>query len=179
MSMPVTTARLLLRPLVREDLPSIDALGDRPMDDAGRRWLEWTVLGTEQHAVLHQPPYGELAVIEASSGSLVGMVGLVPSLLPLARTGETPFGGRRLPEVGLYWMLAPSARGRGYATEAAAALIDWAFEHLVLERIVATTDHDNVASVRVMERLGMTIHRNHTGEPPWLQVVGVLDHGRA
>jgi RimJ/RimL family protein N-acetyltransferase len=77
---------------------------------------------------------------------------------------------------GLYWAVAPSQQRRGYATEAGRALIDHAFGRLKLDRIVATTTYDNVASIGVMQKLGMQIDRNPYPDPPWLQVVGVLSH---
>jgi ribosomal-protein-alanine N-acetyltransferase len=77
-------------------------------------------------------------------------------------------------EVGLYWAVAPRHQRRGYAAEAGRALADYALGQLGLWRIVATTDHDNLASQRVMQKLGMALHRNPGGEPPYFQVVGVL-----
>ncbi|MDX6533520.1 MAG: hypothetical protein QOF68_1264, partial [Gaiellales bacterium] len=74
-----------------------------------------------------------------------------------------------------YWALKPEARGNGYATEAARALIDWAFDNLELARIVATTEDDNSASQAVMRRLGMRVERNPDNEPAWFQVVGCLE----
>ena len=93
--------------------------------------------------------------------------------------GELPgFGGigpaeRFRPEVGLDGM-APAIRGRGYATEAAAALIDHGFREMRLARIVATTTRDNLASIAVMRRLGMRVELNPLPEPHWFQVVGWL-----
>ncbi|HLF36431.1 MAG TPA: GNAT family N-acetyltransferase, partial [Anaerolineales bacterium] len=55
------------------------------------------------------------------------------------------------------------------------ALIEYAFVRLRLARIVATTTYDNTASVGVMRKLGMRVERNPLAEPPWLQVVGVLE----
>ncbi|MEZ4236678.1 MAG: GNAT family N-acetyltransferase [Myxococcota bacterium] len=174
---PLDTERLRIRPLAADDLDAAARVLDGgPPDEARRRWLEWTILAYEQLAALYQPPYGERAVVRREDGALVGLVGLVPSLLPLARVTEGgPFAAHALPEVGLYWALAPEARGHGYATEAGGALARWALEHLDLARIVATTDHDNPASAAVMARIGMTVHRNTRGEPPWLQIVGVLE----
>lgn len=60
------------------------------------------------------------------------------------------------------------------AAEAGGALADYALGQIGLWRIVATTDYDNLASQRVMHKLGMALHRNPGGEPPYLQVVGVL-----
>jgi ribosomal-protein-alanine N-acetyltransferase len=59
------------------------------------------------------------------------------------RSGEIGYTFNRA-----YW-------GNGYATEAASALLDRAFSHLRLHRIVATCDTRNTASWRVMEKIGM------------------------
>lgn len=177
MIVPVlTTPRLTVRPFEPGDFEALGTLPDPRPPDQRSPWLEWTVLAYQQLAALYQPPYGDRAVVRTADGALIGAVGLVPTLIPLARTpGGRPFGAHRLPEIGMYWALTEGARGQGYATEAAWALMDWAVQELVLARIVATTTFDNPASIRVMERLGMTVLLNDTGEPPWLQVVGVLE----
>ncbi|GAA1133546.1 GNAT family protein [Nocardioides aquiterrae] len=54
----------------------------------------------------------------------------------------------------LGYCLAEKAWGRGYATEAARALLDWAFGTLDLNRVQAETDTRNLASARVLEKLG-------------------------
>ncbi len=54
--------------------------------------------------------------------------------------------------------------GRGYATEAAQAVVDWLFEALAIEKVMARADAANQGSWRVMERLGMereALHRSH------------------
>jgi RimJ/RimL family protein N-acetyltransferase len=56
-------------------------------------------------------------------------------------------------EVG--WALSIKYRGKGYASEAARALISYGFEKLGLHRIFADTSNINAASVKVMERIGM------------------------
>jgi RimJ/RimL family protein N-acetyltransferase len=58
------------------------------------------------------------------------------------------------------WSLAPWGRGKGYATEAARAAIDWSFGSLPLDRIVSIIDPRNAASQAVAERLG----ERRTGE---------------
>ena len=85
--------------------------------------------------------------------------------------------GRHRPEVGLFYHVAETHRRRGYAAEAAAALAGHAFAELSLRRVVATTEHTNVASIGVMRKLGMRIERNPRPQPPWFQVVGVLEAG--
>ncbi len=55
-------------------------------------------------------------------------------------------------------------------------MVHYAFRHLRLKRIVATTTYDNTASLGVMRKLGMRVEKNPHLEPPWLQVVGVLEN---
>ena len=54
----------------------------------------------------------------------------------------------------LTYILDEAAWGRGYATEAACALLRWAFETLDLNRVQAETDTRNDASVRLLEKIG-------------------------
>jgi RimJ/RimL family protein N-acetyltransferase len=59
----------------------------------------------------------------------------------------------RTREIG--WVIDPVYRGQGYAAEGARAVLDLGFGRLNLPRVVATCDPDNVASCRIMEKLGM------------------------
>jgi RimJ/RimL family protein N-acetyltransferase len=181
------TDRLRIRPFTLADLDHVHRLLDREIDpeaglsrEARERWLRWTVLGYEQLAQLHQPPYGDRAIVLPQEDRLIGACGYVPLLdsfgqIPALRGGPAR-AETTSAEVGLYWALAPAARGHGYATEAARALIDHAFAELQLGRTLATTTYDNTGSIRVMRRLGMRIERNPRPQPPWLQIVGVLDN---
>jgi RimJ/RimL family protein N-acetyltransferase len=60
------------------------------------------------------------------------------------------------PEVG--WAIEPAWQGRGLATEAGAASIEWAFGELGYARVVSITTEENVASRRVMAKLGFELH---------------------
>jgi len=84
--------------------------------------------------------YGFWAVEEKSSGELVGRVGC-----------WRPEGWPQL-EVG--WTLRRSFWGRGYATEAARASVEYAFEALGQTRVISLIAPENVNSIRVAERLG-------------------------
>jgi [ribosomal protein S5]-alanine N-acetyltransferase len=64
-----------------------------------------------------------------------------------------PWFASRTYEIG--WVFDRAYHGQGYATEAAMALLRYGFEALHLHRIVATSQPENVASWRVMERMGM------------------------
>jgi RimJ/RimL family protein N-acetyltransferase len=83
------------------------------------------------------------AVELRDSAEFIGFCGMQP----------VPDGTGRI-EIG--WRLAPAHWGRGYATESALPARDWAFEHIGLDRLVALFQPPNVASRRVMEKLGMT-----------------------
>ena len=188
------TARLLIRPFVREDLQAIHDLLDVELREADLRadkmealteraqWLQWAVLNYEQLAKLRQPPYGDRAVVLKATERLMGACGFVPCLMPFRQLpgfasgdrSESP--GYHSTEFGLFYAISPEHQRHGYATKAAQALVDYAFRHLRLKRLVATTTYDNMASMGVMRKLGMRIEKNPHPEPPWLQVVGVLEH---
>jgi RimJ/RimL family protein N-acetyltransferase len=61
-------------------------------------------------------------------------------------------GIENIPEMG--WIFAPRAQGKGYASEAVAAALDWADEVLKAPEIVAIIDADNVRSIRLAEKSG-------------------------
>jgi ribosomal-protein-alanine N-acetyltransferase len=190
------TPRLLIRGFMRADLPAVhrilcEAFGEseRIADPAAlaerSAWLEWSMLAHEWLPRMHQPPYGDRAIVLKLTGELIGVAGFVPLLgpfdqLPILRPpGATGPSGYATPELGLFWAIDPLQQRRGYASESARALVDDAFSRLRLRRIVATTEYDNVASQAVMRKLGMTLGRNPQADPPWLQVVGVLDNPAA
>lgn len=194
LEMPVLeTERLRIRPFLMEDLTDIHRLLDIELAEANlgadktgtladrARWLQWSVLNYSQLAILRQPPYGDRAVLLRSTGELIGACGFVPCLMPFEQLpGFAPPEATAVPvrsstEFGLFYAISPAHQRRGYAAEAAQAMVDYAFRRLALKRIVATTSFDNPASMGVMRKLGMRIHRNPLLEPPWLQVVGLLE----
>ena len=78
---------------------------------------------------------------------LIGVVGLG---VPLASP-------ELLPAVTIGWRFSPTSWGRGYATEAATALLDQAFTPMGLDRVGCVTHGENRRSVAVAERLGMNV----------------------
>jgi len=191
--LPLQTERLWIRPFVMEDLEVVHRLLDIELAEADlgtektttlaerARWLQWSVLNYSQLAMLHQPPYGDRAVVLKATDQVIGACGFVPCLnafeqLPAFASSEIPAApGRYSTEFGLFYAISPAHQRQGYATEAAQALVDYAFRHLGLQRIVATTSYDNPGSMGVMRKLGMQIEKNPLPGPPWLQVVGVLE----
>ena len=85
--------------------------------------------------------YGLWLIHEKERTGLVGTTGLRP-----------------LEDIGLeiFYSLAPGSWGKGYATEAAGAVLDYALGPLGLPEVLAEIDEGNTASMAVIERLGMT-----------------------
>jgi [ribosomal protein S5]-alanine N-acetyltransferase len=185
------TTRLMIRAFQPADLHAIHRILDLAFGDGSkiadevalnerREWLEWSCLSAEWLPKMFQPPYGDRAVALKSTNKVIGAVGLVPCFdvfeqIPGLSRGETP-SAYRVAEIGLFWAIDPDHQRHGYATEAAQTLIDFVFQQLRAKRLIATTGYDNIASVGVMRKLGMTIAQNPLSDPPWLQVVGILDH---
>jgi RimJ/RimL family protein N-acetyltransferase len=136
------TTRLVLRPLTMADFPIYRdfVTSDRTQfmsgpHDAATAW-NWFSNDTAQWALLD---LGALAV--TCQGRAVGTVGVC--------------GGPIFPEPELGWFLFDAAdEGQGFASEAAAAMRDWALGPRGLTSIVAYVDPRNAASIRVAERLG-------------------------
>jgi RimJ/RimL family protein N-acetyltransferase len=86
--------------------------------------------------------YGMWAVEERRSGAFIGRIGLwEPEGWPGTEVG---------------WMLGRAWWGRGYATEAAGAAMDWGFAHLPVDELVSLIQPDNAASIGVAEKLRET-----------------------
>jgi RimJ/RimL family protein N-acetyltransferase len=148
------TERLVLRPFELADAPVVQRL-------AGSRAIADTTLSiphpypegaAEEWIQSHAPRYreGRLATFAISSPpdrSVLGAVGLV--IVPAHATAELG-----------YWVGEPYW-GRGYATEASGALLEFGFRTLRLHRIHAHHLVRNPASGRVMQKLGMRLEGTH------------------
>ena len=111
--------------------------------------------------------------IEDSQAAFVGYAGVMPS------TADHPLG----PHAEIGWRLARAAWGKGYATEAARAVLEDAFARLGIREVLAYTAADNVRSQAVMGRIGMrrdplldfdTVY----GDTPWHGRVWVAEMRR-
>ncbi len=139
------TERLVLRMFRESDT---DAYAEMLADPEVMRFLDGKPLSRQEAwrnmAMLighwHLRGYGFWAVEEKSGGELVGRVGC-----------WRPEGWPGF-EVG--WALRRRFWGRGYATEAARASVEYAFESLGQTRVLSLIAPDNVNSIRVAERLG-------------------------
>ena len=150
--MAIETDRLLLRDWREADIAPFIQHTNTP---AVMRWLGgvWTREAAEDalrnRLMRWQAERGFTfwAVERKADGALLGFCGL-----KIADTAGSPIEG--LHEVG--WRLREDAWGQGYAKEAAIASLDFAFDRLGSDRVVAITFIQNEASWGLMERLGMT-----------------------
>ena len=178
------TARLRIRQFNQGDLADCrlfrrEVFGVDEPPARAQGWLSWTVDSYRELAGLGQPPYADYAVVLRGDGGFIGSVGIVPTVVPWGALKGAADDPLLSPEIGLFWGIMPEQRQRGYAAEAAGALLDYLFSELKARQVVATTERDNIASQRVMEKLGMELLRNPADEPRWRQVVGRIANPRA
>ncbi|MEP3279276.1 MAG: GNAT family N-acetyltransferase [Stappiaceae bacterium] len=155
-----TTSRLLLRPRSLLDLEDCLAMDKDPL-------VTKFIPGPWADAVKHRTfvlarmrtiypeGLGYWTVRENNAGqAFVGWVLLLPHD---SVAGEIEIG----------WRFIRQKWGQGFATEAAAAVLNYGIKTLGLKRIVADIDPENTPSIKVAEKIGMqfTEHRNHDGWP--------------
>ncbi|WP_231505136.1 GNAT family N-acetyltransferase [Cellulomonas sp. URHE0023] len=151
---PLRTARLTLRPAVADDATAIWAY--RRLDSVDQ-WLTGIPSDPDVFRAMFADParLARTIVVEHGSGARATVVG---DLMLRREDGWSQLGmadEARGSQAELGWVLDPAHQGHGYATEAVRELIRYAFDDLGLRRLVANAFHDNDASVRVMERVGM------------------------
>jgi ribosomal-protein-alanine N-acetyltransferase len=149
------TELLVLRPWRDEDLPAFAALNADPrvMEHfpSVLTRLESDAVAGRIRAHIAERGFGLWAVELRSGAPFIGFVGLLSWTHP----EPVPFRSLVRPCIEVGWRLAAEHWGRGYATEAAFAALGFGFSTLELPEIVAMTATQNLASRRVMEKLGM------------------------
>lgn len=145
MSTVLETDRLILREFILEDAPSFFNLnndpdvirytGDKPFSS-----IEHARQFISEYKEYAAHGYGRWACIEKNSGEWIGFCGL------RKEEDEVDIGFRFHRR---YW-------GKGYATESAQACLDHGFRELQLASIIGRASIENTASIRVLEKLGMS-----------------------
>jgi [ribosomal protein S5]-alanine N-acetyltransferase len=145
------TPRLLLRHYVPADADALsEVLCDRenmryypnPFERADvEAWIEKSLRRYREDGI------GRWALVLKADGNFAGDCGLVPQQVD----GAT--------EIELGYALARIYQGRGLATEAARACLDYAFSNLGLQRVISLIRPENVPSRRVAERNGMSVEK--------------------
>jgi RimJ/RimL family protein N-acetyltransferase len=144
------TQRLILRHWRDSDLEPMAAINQDPQvmeHFPAPRTLE----ETRNFIAINKPLYDQVgyfiyAVELKDNHELIGFVGLQPV------GEEMPFA----PAVEILWRIGTKYWGKGYATEAAQAVVDHAFNNLELDELVAFTTTTNTRSEKLMQRLGFT-----------------------
>ena len=116
---------------------------------------------TSDPAVMMYIPEGPFTPEQAKAFVAENMGEQARAVTVLLKTGDMlvghmefhPWFAPQTYEIG--WIFNRAYHGHGYATEAAMAMLQYSFETLHLHRIIATSQPENVASWRVMEKLGM------------------------
>ena len=143
----IKTERLILRQMRDDDAPHLFEFfqdpktsqfwftPDKTLAETYARVIrltkEWTKNG-----------FGDWAIVDGESEKLIGFAGLhyIPGM----------------EEVNLGYLLAHSCWGRGYGTEACLAVVRFGFDVVELKQIIGVTHPNNLASIRVLEKVGMT-----------------------
>lgn len=152
------TKRLVFRHLEPRDLDRLFALcGDPEVRryfpegtltyQETKEELEWFLNGHPEH-----PELGLWATIHKETDRFIGRCGLLPWTID-----------QRL-EVEVAYMLAKEYWGQGLGTEAAQGILDYGFEKLRLSRLICLIDRENLASIRVAEKIGMTFEKEGRDE---------------
>jgi RimJ/RimL family protein N-acetyltransferase len=153
---PFRTEHLVMRPPEAADLDDLVAFHDDPLvrkvfgATTREEVVEWIAIARRDR---EERGHGRVVLLDPGDGAFLGRSGL--RYWP------------ELDEIEVGWSLTAAARGRGLATEAGRAWLDWGFRELEAPYFTANIAPDNAASIAVAERLGMTPLREDRlhGEP--------------
>jgi RimJ/RimL family protein N-acetyltransferase len=141
----IETGRLVMRPPEASDADLLLALHDDPAmvrmfgETDGEGVAEWIAQAQGDWAT---KGFGRVLIFDRADGAFLGRSGL---------RHRAEFD-----EIDIAWSLTAAARGRGIATEAGRAWLDWGFRELDVPYLTAMINDWNAASIAVAERLGMT-----------------------
>ncbi len=153
-SLSLETARLRMRTFEPHDVDELHRIFIDPgvrrflLDDqiVSREWVEEEI--DASIARFEAGSAGLFCVFSKDDGTLMGFCGFRPFFDP--------------PELQLLYGLLPAYWSRGFATEAARAMIEFGFKELAFDRITASADEPNAASIKVLDKVGMVFDRRET-----------------
>jgi HAD superfamily hydrolase (TIGR01509 family) len=147
----LTTERLILRELAVEDIKTLCQICDKPTirklltDYTGDPALEKAKLEAYIKNIYHYYGYGLWGIFMKETGQLIGRCGIEYKIL----------NGEAVHELG--YLIDTDYQGLGYATEAVRATLDYAFERLDIDRILAVIEKGNIPSAHLADKLGMEL----------------------
>lgn len=166
MSHTIETPRLMLRVPEGSDAQPLLEIHEHPdsirfvMGGPARRGITgaWSSVAT-MIGHWHLRGYGQWTVVEKATGQVIGRVGL-----------WNPEGW---PGVELGWIIRPSRRGNGFATEAARAALEWAWANDAAGHIISLIQPENAASIRIAEKIGERFERREVINAEEMCIYGV------
>lgn len=148
------TTRLRFRTLQKSDIitwekffennPNIEFLGlDLSLDikEQSKDWIERQLSRYEEHS------YGHHALIDKETGEFIGQCGLLKQQI------------EEIKEIEIGYHILPGHWGKGYATEAAMKVRDYAIENKVCKSLISIIDNRNIKSQKVAKKIGMKADR--------------------
>ena len=147
LGMKLETERLELRSATLADAPNLQALFSNPevlryLPPRPAITLEQAEQAIERRMKMEaELGYAPFIIVKKDGDEFIGSGGVVPV--------------KDAPDVEIAYHFLPSAWGKGYATEAATTILAFGFESVGLKEIIGLAFPDNVASWRVLERVGM------------------------
>ncbi|BBM81997.1 GNAT family N-acetyltransferase [Candidatus Uabimicrobium amorphum] len=147
----VKTTRLNIRKLCMDDAAFMCALLNdsewrRFIRDQGKRTIEDAANYIKNSAMQSYQDLGfGLFLVELKTAVPVGICGFVKR--------------DYLPDVDIGFAFLPQFRKKGYAVEAASVLLSYAQQHLGMSRVAAITQKENLASIKVLEKIGLTFEK--------------------
>ena len=154
---PIETIRLRLEPFTEGDG---DALFVMERDPEVKRYAGGVLTREQTEKQLHkfiklvaETGFGPVAIKLRATGQIIGLCGFYSTEDPQAAE--------------IFYGLAREAWGQGYATEAAHALAEAGLRQLHIARIIAPVNPENVRSVRVLEKIGMTFSHVAPSHDPY------------
>jgi RimJ/RimL family protein N-acetyltransferase len=147
---PLQTERLILRPFVAEDFDALFAMQSRP-DVA--RYVYWDARNEDEVHTALEVKVSSIAI--RAEGDALFLAAVLRSTDELVGDIVLHWISREHSTAEIGFIVHPDHQGHGYATEAVRPLLRLAFEDLRLHRVIGRAEARNVASARVLEKLGM------------------------
>lgn len=140
-----------LRPLTIDDARALEAAAATP-DPGGFEWMGFLTPGRLQKLINSGEPTirpgateGRLAVALVEDDTVIGDLGWHPE----------HYGMNLVPAINFGIGLMAAARGKGYGTQAQRLLVDYLFQTTTVNRVEASTDVDNIAEQKSLEKVGL------------------------
>lgn len=154
--MRVDTERLVLRPLTQADLPDLHEYHGNP---ERVRYIPWPVRTPEDISTWFERAENYTSIRNEDGHLLLGIESLeLGRVIGQVNASLLPDGNNT---ASLGYIISPNAEGKGFASEAVAALVDHLFTQESIHRIVLDIDVRNTPSIKLANRLGFRLEGTH------------------